>query len=35
MRKKQGSAGSRHVVLEHVQHAKLMIAWWTRRLAGV
>jgi hypothetical protein len=28
-------AEPRHVVLEHVQHVKVLIAWLTRRIARV
>ena len=35
VRKKAELPGSRHVVLEHVQHAKVLIAWLTRRIARV
>lgn len=35
MRRKHEAAGARHLVAERVQHAKLVLAWWTRRLAGV
>lgn len=35
MRKKQEGPGSRHLVVERLQHAKVVLAWWTRRMAGV
>ncbi len=35
VRKQAHLPGSRHVVLAHVQHAKVMIAWLTRRLARI